>query len=888
MRNISSSFSLAYISSALGLDVVELWSFSNVFEDGMMKSSIDTDNNKLCKEFIQQHNIIEIEDNTFQLKENILWKHSNIALQSTDQSLEIKTKLVFKFNPSYNDDIINTDNISTDNKIEMELYLVGLSTKSIPFKNAYESFLINITNAMKLELFEINSYVDDTSISHYSNENDTEKSLDTLNNSKHDNTTSTHYDLDDVTHIGNNKTSHKNNRNRASFELDTKIFKPTGLRSIIKMNSTTKLLNKSSDTRDKDNNNNNNNNNNSPNVIAKSHSSDYYIESNKNINYENNNSSNNYKLDDNNNNANNNDDTSSGVWLKTYSHGNTISANDLLVVTSDVAYVLPSDSQKLRSIARFQLKTNSKSTPNLLKNSHSSSFILSQKNNIITSTSATTITNDFEDHLINHNYNDSMSQNNLLNNHISSHSHDFNSQEIILTVNKFTDLFVGKVGSHDIDNSYNNNNNNIYENNLTLETKINLSNEFDDMKHIQTDDSQSVIYVKTLSNLENTTTQNNKDSSNYDTTSNNNNDNNNEDVVMITLDSSSHLKDGFISLPPTWLPTYDKFSYSIGQISIKSNVSDNLNFDLDFTNIIHIADGSNANIFSAIMNNNQIKVIIKMIKIEKIKSSVAIHEFDLEHGMLTRLSHPNIIQIYGAGRTPRRFIVLEYLEGGVLEQILMKNVVTSTVRVNLFHKPTFKMVTLLQRAKELAEAMIYLHYECQEGAMLLHRDIKPDNVGFSHDGKVKLFDFGLSTCIKSTPNNSPECDSVYKMTGCTGSLRYMAPEVALEQPYNEKADVYSFGILLWQMASDKIPFHKFTKNLFYSQIVHNNMRPKIDKHWPIDFINLLESCWHYDYLKRPDFHSVIKTLDLLIKNEHNRTFRTWSFGRGSKIVSYDN
>ena len=88
---------------------------------------------------------------------------------------------------------------------------------------------------------------------------------------------------------------------------------------------------------------------------------------------------------------------------------------------------------------------------------------------------------------------------------------------------------------------------------------------------------------------------------------------------------------------------------------------------------------------------------------------------------------------------------------------------------------------------------------CTTGMFL---DLKPDNVGFTSTGALKLFDFGLVTCV----NRRQDVFSNYAMTGYTGSLRYMAPEVAQRLPYNEKVDVYSYGIMVWQMARDKIPF----------------------------------------------------------------------------------
>ena len=82
--------------------------------------------------------------------------------------------------------------------------------------------------------------------------------------------------------------------------------------------------------------------------------------------------------------------------------------------------------------------------------------------------------------------------------------------------------------------------------------------------------------------------------------------------------------------------------------------------------------------------------------------------------------------------------------------------------------------------------------------------MKPDNIAFAADGTLKIFDFGLCTCVrKRVSSNDSEA---YEMTGNTGSLRYMAPEVALQQPYDKRADVYSFGIIVWQMARGKLPF----------------------------------------------------------------------------------
>lgn len=116
----------------------------------------------------------------------------------------------------------------------------------------------------------------------------------------------------------------------------------------------------------------------------------------------------------------------------------------------------------------------------------------------------------------------------------------------------------------------------------------------------------------------------------------------------------------------------------------------------------------------------------------------------------------------------------------------------------------------------------YLHDEADANKIILHRDLKPDNVGFLAEGSLQLFDFGLATSVPRQPSSSSDPQggdssssagegggggSVglgsgvvlprYRMTGHTGSVRYMAPEVATDMPYNQAVDTYSFAMILW-------------------------------------------------------------------------------------------
>ena len=102
-------------------------------------------------------------------------------------------------------------------------------------------------------------------------------------------------------------------------------------------------------------------------------------------------------------------------------------------------------------------------------------------------------------------------------------------------------------------------------------------------------------------------------------------------------------------------------------------------------------------------------------------------------------------------------------------------------------------------AYDLASAFRYLHKH-----KIVYRDIKPENIGFDVRDDIKLFDFGFARELLQS--DKVEGTNLYQLTGLTGSIRYMAPEVAFRKPYNLKCDVYSFGLLLFEMIALKPPF----------------------------------------------------------------------------------
>lgn len=187
--------------------------------------------------------------------------------------------------------------------------------------------------------------------------------------------------------------------------------------------------------------------------------------------------------------------------------------------------------------------------------------------------------------------------------------------------------------------------------------------------------------------------------------------------VVTSTSKHSDLGSSVSLAPPTWEPV-DTFSFPIAKISIKSYVPDNLTFH-SFDDMKHIADGSNSNIFLGKFLGA--KVIVKMIKEEVQNNPVALHEFDIEHGMLSRFNHPHIIKLLGAGCMPRRFIVIEFLGGGSLSTLLSQNQEKAGIASRFFKRPTFTYLNLLSRIRDMAHALDYLHVHCEPGATVIHR-----------------------------------------------------------------------------------------------------------------------------------------------------------------------
>ncbi|KAL8253437.1 hypothetical protein R6Q59_037130 [Mikania micrantha] len=226
-------------------------------------------------------------------------------------------------------------------------------------------------------------------------------------------------------------------------------------------------------------------------------------------------------------------------------------------------------------------------------------------------------------------------------------------------------------------------------------------------------------------------------------------------------------------------------------------------------------------------------VAIKAFKDEYLYDNVQ-REFSQEVYIMRKIRHKNIVQFIGAStRPPNLCIVTEYMAGGSLYDFLHNQ------------RGHFDVPTILKIAIHISKGMNYLHEN-----NIIHRDLKSANLLMDENGIVKVSDFGVAR----VQNKSGI------MTAETGTYRWMAPEVIEHRPYNHKADVFSFGIVMWELLAKKLPYTSLTPLQAAIGVVQKGLRPVIPKHTHPEIVGLLEQCWQQDPSLRPEFSEIITVL----------------------------
>ena len=196
-----------------------------------------------------------------------------------------------------------------------------------------------------------------------------------------------------------------------------------------------------------------------------------------------------------------------------------------------------------------------------------------------------------------------------------------------------------------------------------------------------------------------------------------------------------------------------------------------------------IGDGGMAVVYKAWDTQDEMPVAIKVLREEYIDNDEFIRRFKDESKAIAVLSHPNIVKVYDVSFGDRmQYIVMEYIDG-----ITLKDYIERCGSIDV--KDTIHFIIQILRA---------LQHAHDKG--IIHRDIKPQNIMLLEDGTIKVTDFGIARFSK---NNTKSMTMTNK---AIGSVHYVSPEQARGEATDAKSDLYSLGVMMYEMLTGKLPF----------------------------------------------------------------------------------
>jgi len=236
-------------------------------------------------------------------------------------------------------------------------------------------------------------------------------------------------------------------------------------------------------------------------------------------------------------------------------------------------------------------------------------------------------------------------------------------------------------------------------------------------------------------------------------------------------------------------------------------------------------------------------------------------EFLNEAELLSKMNSPYIIRFFGTSKSEKGdCIVMEYATNGTLCDHL------KYLRKKKL-EDTFCWDKRYQIAQDITRGLFCIHKN-----RVLHRDMKSLNILLDQNMNAKISDFGLSQIKIETqktlstlrvPNN-----------GC-GSLLWKAPETfSIHNPFTDKADIYSLGIIFWEIASCQLPYVGFDKSTIESSVKAGE-RLEIPSTCPLEFKDLIKHCWSQDPKQRPDASFVLDNISQII--DDYRKLLKWKF-----------
>ena len=194
-----------------------------------------------------------------------------------------------------------------------------------------------------------------------------------------------------------------------------------------------------------------------------------------------------------------------------------------------------------------------------------------------------------------------------------------------------------------------------------------------------------------------------------------------------------------------------------------------------------IGEGGMANVYLA---NDKIldrKVAVKVLRGDLSSDEKFIRRFQREALSVSNLSHPNIVEVYDVGEEDGEYyIVMEYIDGKTLKQLLKK-------------REYLTLTEVIDIMTQLTDGIAHAHE-----SYIIHRDIKPQNIMIEDDGRIKITDFGIAMALNAT--------QLTQTNSVMGSVHYLPPEQASGKGATVKSDIYSMGILMYELLTGTVPF----------------------------------------------------------------------------------
>ena len=193
-----------------------------------------------------------------------------------------------------------------------------------------------------------------------------------------------------------------------------------------------------------------------------------------------------------------------------------------------------------------------------------------------------------------------------------------------------------------------------------------------------------------------------------------------------------------------------------------------------------IGEGGMANVYLA--NDT---ILDRMVAVKVLRGDLSddkfVRRFEREALSVSNLSHPNIVEVYDVGvEDGNHYIVMEYIEGKTLKQLLKK-------------RETLTLSEVIDIMTQLTDGIAHAHE-----SYIIHRDIKPQNIMIEDDGRIKITDFGIAMALNAT--------QLTQTNSVMGSVHYLPPEQASGKSATVKSDIYSMGILMYELLTGNVPF----------------------------------------------------------------------------------